>query len=95
MLCHCAFYARLVVLPGVMAASAARAQGAGVASAVAVELAKVAVTVLVGGGYLAFFFFLSHNFDGVQFVEGAEHTGAAQYPEQSSFLRQQVHASSV
>lgn len=40
------------------------------------------LTMLVGGFYLAFFFFLSHNFDGVQ------------YRHPLSFLQQQVEASS-
>ena len=47
------------------------------AAALAAELAKVACTVLVGGGYLAFFFFLSHNFEGVRFADGADAAGGA------------------
>ena len=86
---HLLFYVRMLYLPY----RAALAAGGGWGD-VGTELAKVALTVGVAGGYLAFFFFLSHNFDGVQFVEGAGERGDCAYPESSGFLKQQAASSS-
>mmetsp|Transcript_15612 Transcript_15612/g.62864 ORF Transcript_15612/g.62864 Transcript_15612/m.62864 type:complete len:236 (+) Transcript_15612:914-1621(+) len=83
---HAAFYARFFVLPFVLVPEGASR---------AVEAAKVAATVVAGGFYLAFFFFLSHNFDGVKFVDGSRRDGSATYPpKEGGFLAQQVNASS-
>ena len=76
-LLHLAYYLRLVALPA--AAALRRAAPGDEFGAVGVCLAQQALLVCVGGFYLAFFFFLSHNFDGVNFVEGAEASGAAQH----------------
>lgn len=54
------------------------------------ELPKVAATIIAGGAYLAFFFFLSHNFEGTQFFGNSHHSG--QFT--GSFLRQQAATSS-
>lgn len=54
------------------------------------ELPKVVATLVAGGAYLAFFFFLSHNFDGVQFFDNSHPSG--QFT--GSFLRQQAASSS-
>ncbi|KAH8059569.1 hypothetical protein JL720_13783 [Aureococcus anophagefferens] len=92
---HLLFYARMVAAPVAAGLRAAAADpGAAAGAAVAAELAKVAVTVGVAGGYLAFFFFLSHNFDGVHFVAGAGESGDQRYPERSGFLHQQASSSS-
>ncbi|KAJ1453982.1 fatty acid desaturase-domain-containing protein [Pelagophyceae sp. CCMP2097] len=85
-LMHLLFYGRMFVVPALVAKAAGKS--------VFVELAQVASTVAVGGGYLAFFFFLSHNFDGVHFVKGAEAAGHATYDKGSGFLRQQAASSS-
>ncbi|KAK7249131.1 fatty acid desaturase [Aureococcus anophagefferens] len=69
-------------------------RGAAAARASPRSFAKVAVTVGVASGYLAFFFFLSHNFDGVHFVAGAGESGDQRYPERSGFLHQQASSSS-
>lgn len=58
------------------------------------ELRKVVATVTAGGFYLAFFFFLSHNFEGVNFVDGGQPDGSAKYVQGQGFLRQQVASSS-
>ena len=92
---HLLFYARMVAAPVAAGLRAAAADpGAAAGAAVAAELAKVAVTVGVAGGYLAFFFFLSHNFDGVHFLAGAGESGDQRYPERSGFLHQQASSSS-
>ena len=92
---HLLFYARMVAAPVAAGLRAAAADpGAAAGACVAAELAKVAVTVGVAGGYLAFFFFLSHNFDGVHFVAGAGESGDQRYPERSGFLHQQASSSS-
>jgi fatty acid desaturase (delta-4 desaturase) len=92
---HLLFYARMIAAPVAAGLRAAAADpGAAAGAAVAAELAKVAVTVGVAGGYLAFFFFLSHNFDGVHFVAGAGGAGDQRYPERSGFLHQQASSSS-
>lgn len=88
---HLVFYARFLYLPW---RAAVAMNPAAPAAAYARELAKVAVTVGVGGGYLAFFFFLSHNFEGVKIVAGATADGAATYGAESSFLLQQAASSS-
>ena len=92
---HLLFYARMVAAPVAAGLPAAAADpGAAAGAAVAAELAKVAVTVGVAGGYLAFSFFLSHNFDGVRCVAGAGGAGDQRYPERSGFLHQQASSSS-
>ena len=83
---HLGFYARFLVLPFVA--------GASVNDPVWATAGKVALLLSVGGGYLAFFFFLSHNFEGANFVDGAQEvTGACEYPVGSSFVHQQVASS--
>lgn len=91
-LMHLLFYVRMLLLPTLAALRTCEAGQE--RHAVALELAKVASTVVVAGGYLAFFFFLSHNFDGVEFVSGADATGACAYQEDSGFLKQQAASSS-
>lgn len=58
------------------------------------EIRKVIATFGAGGFYLAFFFFLSHNFEGVSFVEGGRPDGSSKYSNGIGFLRQQVASSS-
>jgi fatty acid desaturase (delta-4 desaturase) len=83
---HVGFYARFFVLPFCIGASASDPFWA--------TAGKIALTISVGGGYLAFFFFLSHNFEGVHFVDGAEEvTGSCVYPAGSSFVHQQAASS--
>eukprot|EP00629_Pelagomonadales_sp_RCC1024_P006059 CAMPEP_0119270150 /NCGR_PEP_ID=MMETSP1329-20130426/7266_1 /TAXON_ID=114041 /ORGANISM="Genus nov. species nov., Strain RCC1024" /LENGTH=468 /DNA_ID=CAMNT_0007270159 /DNA_START=130 /DNA_END=1532 /DNA_ORIENTATION=+ len=91
-LLHFGFYARTGLLPA-LAALRRAAPGAGL-EAMQDCLVKQLFMVTVAGFYLAFFFFLSHNFDGVTFVEGANADGSAQYAEGSGFLKQQAASSS-
>lgn len=62
-----------------------------------VSLAKVLLTAAVGGGYLAFFFALSHNFEGAGNFEGGKADGSVAYAEgaeEDNFVRRQVASSS-
>lgn len=78
---HCLFYVRFFVLPFLRTSDDWP-----------VTLAKVTTTIVAGGFYLAFFFFLSHNFDGVNFENGGQPDGSVAY--ETGFLRQQVNSSS-
>merc|ERR1711907_545020 len=65
-LLHLLYYVRHIILPSLVAIRASTADQ--VFSAVGRELAVSLWMSTVGGFYLAFFFFLSHNFDGVHFT---------------------------
>ena len=91
-LLHLLYYVRHIILPSLVAIRASTADQ--VFGAVGRELAVSLWMSTVGGFYLAFFFFLSHNFDGVHFTEGANAGGDCQYEADSGFLKQQAASSS-
>jgi len=91
-LLHLLYYVRHLVLPALMAVRSSTTDQ--VFAAVGRELAISLWMSTVGGFYLAFFFFLSHNFDGVHFTEGANASGDCAYEADSGFLKQQAASSS-
>ena len=91
-LLHLLYYVRHIILPSLVAIRASAPDQ--VFGAVGRELAVSLWMSTVGGFYLAFFFFLSHNFDGVHFTEGANAGGDCQYEADSGFLKQQAASSS-
>ena len=91
-LLHLLYYVRHIILPSLVAIRASTPDE--VFGAVGRELAISLWMSTVGGFYLAFFFFLSHNFDGVHFTEGANAAGDCQYEADSGFLKQQAASSS-
>jgi len=84
---HALFFARFVYLPIIFNEDD-----------VATTCGKVLLTAVTGGGYLAFFFALSHNFEGAGNFEGGKDDGSVEYPAESkqpdNFVRRQVASSS-